>query len=160
MDLLRLSVKTTSSVLAGLLWVGFVFAGFCGGVGVADFCLGAVVFLLSVGFAVGLVIVFVVGVLSAAGTMTVLESTTGNVLFSGIVASKRQGKVKRPFRVVMSSRVFWKPSNCMPNCCWTTVFIQGWYLLGYWLARSISTPQSRISSVVSAVRSLKPFDNV
>lgn len=106
MDLLRLSVKTISSVLAGLLWGCFGFAGFCGGVGVADFCLGAVASCLSVGFAVGVVIVFVFGVLLAAGTMTVLESTTGNVLFSGIVASKRQGKVKRPFKVVMSSRVF------------------------------------------------------
>ena len=103
MDLLRLSVKTISSVLAGLFWGGFGFAGFCGGVGVADFCLGAVTFCLSVGFAVGAVIVFVVDVLSAAGTMTVLESTTGNVLFSGIVASKRQGKVKRPFNVVVGS---------------------------------------------------------
>ena len=76
MDLLRLSVKTTSSVLAGLFWGGFGFAGFCGGVGVADFCFGAVAFCLSVGFAFGVVIVFVVCVLSAAGTMTVLESTT------------------------------------------------------------------------------------
>lgn len=103
MDLLRLSVKTTSSVLAGLFWGGFAFAGFCGGVGVAGFCLGAAASFLAVGFEVGAVIGLVVGVLFAAGTMTVLESTTGNVLFSGIVASKRQGNVKRPFKVVVSS---------------------------------------------------------
>lgn len=106
MDLLRLSVKTTSSVLAGLFWEGVVFAGFCGGVWVAGFCLAAVTSCLLVGFAVGVVIEFGVGVLFAAGTMTVLESTTGNVLFSGIVASKRQGKVRRPFKVVVSSKVF------------------------------------------------------
>ena len=67
MDLLRLSVKTTSSVLAGCFWGVFGFAGFCGGVGVAGFCLGADVFCLSVGFMVGVVIVSVVGVLFAAG---------------------------------------------------------------------------------------------